>query len=124
MRGTPHEVEKIVKQAAAMDGVSLPIWIEQEPGSSGKHTIDHYQRTVLNGYPVRGDKKTGSKEAMAEPVSSAAEAGNMKILVGAWNRKFLDEIDTFPNGAHDDQVDALSGAFGKLMKPRNVPKPL
>ena len=27
---------------------------------------------------------------------------------------FLDEIEAFPLGGHDDQVDALSGAFMRL----------
>jgi len=26
----------------------------------------------------------------------------------------LDELETFPNGAHDDQVDTASGAYRKL----------
>ena len=31
-----------------------------------------------------------------------------------WNRDFLDEFELFPSGAHDDIVDAASGAFSKL----------
>jgi predicted phage terminase large subunit-like protein len=43
--------------------------------------------------------------------TSAAEAGNIRLVQGAWISDFLDEADAFPNGSHDDQVDAVSGAF-------------
>jgi predicted phage terminase large subunit-like protein len=114
LRGTPKAVEDTVKQTAEMDGREIQIWMEQEPGSSGKNTIDHYARDVLTGYSFRGHRATGSKEMRADPVSAAAEAGNVKIVKGAWNMAFLDEIEVFPHGSHDDQVDALSGAFLKL----------
>ena len=114
LRGTPKEVEDSVKQTAQLDGKAVPIWIEQEPGSSGKSTIDHFARNVLVGYAFRGDRVTGSKSRRADPVSAAAEAGNVKLVEGAWNRDFLDEVQSFPNAVHDDQVDAVSGAFEKL----------
>lgn len=114
LRGTPKEVEDSVKQTAQLDGIAVPIWIEQEPGSSGKSTIDHFARKVLVGHVFRGDRVTGSKCRRADPLSAAAEAGNVKLVEGSWNRAFLEEIQSFPNGAHDDQVDAVSGAFEKL----------
>lgn len=111
MRGTPREVERFVYQTAVEDGHDIPIRMEQEPGSSGVMTIDYYRRKILVGFDFRADRKTGSKEARANPMSSAAEAGNIAIVAGQWNRDFLDEISLFPNGAHDDQVDAVTGAF-------------
>jgi predicted phage terminase large subunit-like protein len=114
LRGTPKEVEDSVRQTAQLDGAAVPIWIEQEPGSSGKSTIDHFARQVLVGYAFRGDRVTGSKCRRADPVSAAAEAGNVRLIEGRWNRAFLEEIQSFPNGTHDDQVDAVSGAFEKL----------
>jgi hypothetical protein len=43
-----------------------------------------------------------------------AEAGNVALVPGPWNGAFLDELSTFPQGAHDDQVDAASLAFSQL----------
>lgn len=111
MRGTPREVEQFIYQTAIEDGRNVPVRMEQEPGSSGVMSIDYYRRQVLVGYDFRPDKKVGSKEVRANPFSSAAEAGNVYVLAGKWNRDFLDEISLFPNGAHDDQVDAVTGAF-------------
>jgi len=112
-RGTPMEVERRVKQTAILDAErAFPVYtyMEQEPGSSGVNTIDHYAREVLVGYHFRGDKVTGDKETRAAPFSSAAEAGNVKLIVGPWVNDFLDEAEAFPDSAHKDQVDAVGGA--------------
>ena len=119
VRTTPMGVEALIKQTAQLDGREVEIWIEQEPGSSGKVTIDHYQREVLKGYAVHGLRSTGSKVVRAQPVSSAAEAGNVALLEGPWITAFLDEVVLFPGGPHDDQVDTISGAVSVLM---NEPK--
>ena len=116
LRATPQNVEAVVKQCAQLDGTATRIFIEQEPGASGKSLVDYYVRVVLLGYALRGDKVTGDKITRAQPVSSQAEAGNIYLVNGAWISTFLDEAEAFPNGAHDDQVDALSGAFAQLTK--------
>jgi predicted phage terminase large subunit-like protein len=117
MRGSPLQVEQLVRQTAELDGRAVPVWIEQEPGSSGKNTIDHYVRNVLRGYTVRGHSPTGPKDVRANPVSSQAEAGNVKLVRGGWVPSYLDELDAFsPDCSHDDQVDATSGAFAMLTR--------
>ena len=114
-RGTPQTNENRIKRTAEMDGREVEIFMEQEPGSAGKSDIDHYARKILVGYAFReGVRNTGSKETRARPLSSAVEHGNVKLVRGSWNRDFLDECELFPYGDHDDQVDAASGAFGKL----------
>ena len=42
----------------------------------------------------------------------------MKILRGDWNKAFIEELRNFPNGKHDDQVDAGSDAFNELNEAR------
>jgi len=114
VRENPAGVEALVRQTAEGDGISTMIRMEQEPGSSGVNTIDNYARRILFGYTFKGVPSTGPKEVRAQPVSAAAEAGNIKIVKGAWNAAFLDEVTLFPNGDHDDIVDVLSGAFTDL----------
>lgn len=113
-RSTPAGVQALVKQTAEIDSIHVPVWIEQEPGSSGVNVIDHYQRNVLAGWNFSGDRVTGDKATRAAPLSSQAQAGNVKLLRGEWNRAFLEELGIFPHGQHDDQVDAASGSFGKI----------
>ena len=97
-----------------MDEGRVRIRMEQEPGASGKDQIRFYQKQTLSGYDFRGDKATGSKELRANPFAIMAEAGKVKLLKGKWNKDFLDEIETFPAGTHDDQIDSASGAFNEL----------
>ena len=122
VRRPPAEVELLVKQTAAVDGVGTKIWLEEEPGSSGKAITDHYVREVLNGFAVRGDKVTGPKIERWGPLSAQAGAGgqgdygNVALVEGEWNAEFLDELELAGSeaGVHDDQVDAAAGAYNKL----------
>jgi len=120
IRATPKGGDDLMAQTASLDGIETTVVIEQEPGASGKKLIDHYQRNALKGYAVYGCRATGSKEVRANPVSSAAQAGNIKLVRGSWIGDFLDELDSFPLGAHDDQVDALSGAFAQVSTPQEL----
>lgn len=43
-----------------------------------------------------------------------AETGNVRLARGRWNDAFVQELEAFPEGGHDDQVDALAGAFAML----------
>ena len=72
---------------------------------------------ALAGYTVRADKVTGSKLERAQPLAAQAEVGNVKLVRGAWNEPFLQELHAFPTkGVPDDQVDAASGAFNALKR--------
>ena len=55
------------------------------------------------------------------PVASQADAGNLALLRAPWNRVLLEELRDFPHGAKDDQVDALSRAFGMLATAQAAP---
>lgn len=112
MRGSPMKVERTVKNTASQDGKAVRVGVSQDPGQAGKAQAQAYVR-LLAGYNVRTKVETGDKVTRAGPVSAQAEAGNVKVLRGAWNDDFLTELENFPEG-HDDQVDALSGAFRSL----------
>jgi predicted phage terminase large subunit-like protein len=107
-------VDRLVLNTATQDGRQVKVRIPQDPGAAGKSTAAHMVR-LLDGFDVRAAPETGSKEVRATPVSAQAEAGNVKLVRGPWNESFLEEIGMFPNGAHDDQVDALSGAYAELL---------
>ena len=116
-RLTPKGNEDLIAAIAARDGTGTSIRMEEEPGSSGKDTIDHYARRVLVGYDFRGVRATGSKVERAAPFSAACEAGNIMIVRGPWDyNDFIDELCAFPRGLHDDRVDAASGAFSELAR--------
>lgn len=115
-RKSPQETEQEVKRTAEEDGYGVRIYLEQEPGASGKLVVDVWARRVLPGFTVSGNRSTGSKVIRAEPLRSAAEKRQLRMAAGAWNDAFIREASLFPDGEFDDQVDALSGAHQMLAK--------
>jgi phage terminase large subunit-like protein len=65
--------EKVIKSTAEMDQKAFPrhfIWVEQEPGSSGRESAEATIR-MLAGWKVRADRVTGNKEDRAPAVCRA-----------------------------------------------------
>jgi predicted phage terminase large subunit-like protein len=112
-RGSPQQVQALVRGTAEQDGPGVAIGMEQEPGSAGVTVIDHYLR-LLAGFNFHGQRSTGSKADRAQPLAAQAEGGAVKLLRGLWNKNFLDEAEIFPFGTHEDQIDACSAALNAL----------
>jgi predicted phage terminase large subunit-like protein len=91
------------------------IWHQQDPGSAGKDSAEATNR-LLMGYPAKFETVTGDKAARSEPLESAFQGALVFLLQGAWNEAFIVECVAFDNGNHDDQVDAASGAYNKLLE--------
>jgi predicted phage terminase large subunit-like protein len=113
-RSSPLDVERLLLATATEDGRDVPVWMEQEPGSSGVHVVDHIRRNVLDGFELRAKRPDANKVARAKPFSAAAEAGNVFVLRGPWNLEWLREVESFPLGDHDDSVDSTTGAHQAL----------
>ncbi|WP_394845174.1 phage terminase large subunit [Pendulispora brunnea] len=113
LRGTPREVQATILGTAELDGRATMIGIEQDPGSAGVFEADSYVR-LLAGHNVRKFRVSKDKVVRAQPVSAQAEGGNVRLLRGAWNEAFVQELEAFPEGNFDDQVDSFSGAFSAL----------
>jgi len=107
------EREKRIQSIAVLDGVDTNIWMEQEPGSAGKDSVQLSIRG-LAGFSARAERATGDKLTRADPFAVQVEAGNVLMLRGAWNQEYVDELRMFPNGKFKDQMDATSLAFNKV----------
>jgi len=105
--------EELIKAIAQLDGEKIRIGIEQEPGSGGKESAESTVKN-LRGFIVKVDKVTGSKELRAEPYAVQVGRENVYLKKADWNKEFIDEHQTFPNGKYKDQVDATSGAFAMI----------
>ena len=113
MQGTPLEVERRMHVTAQADGVNTMVGMEEEGGSSGKIVTDKYRR-LLGGFTFKAIHPQADKTIRAKPLSAAAEAGNLLIVQGDYVNAMLNELEVFPNGDNDDQVDALSGGLELL----------
>ena len=116
VRKRAEEVRELVKKSAAVDGDMVKIGIPKDPGQAGKEQAESYARMLL-GYLVYIDAESGPKEARAEPLAAAWQAGNVDVVRGAWNSLYFSQMEGFPSkDVHDDAVDASSGAFSYLTR--------
>jgi predicted phage terminase large subunit-like protein len=115
-RANPGDVEKMLLNTAAQDGKRVRIGFGQDPGQAGKSQAQHLVRG-LTGFTVRPATESGDKLTRFGPFSSQCLAGNVKILRGSWNEELFRILEGFPDLAHDDEVDACSGALEMLTIP-------
>lgn len=114
VRCGPDERDAAILNTASRDGRGVRVSLPQDPGQAGK-TQALYLARQLSGFRVKTSPETGDKVTRAEPFAAQCNVGNVLMVRGAWNAALLDELRVFPNGAHDDQVDALSRGFAEVM---------
>lgn len=117
-QGRSYERNQMMLRTARSDKekyAKVIIWHQQDPGSAGKDSAEDTNK-VLMGFPAHFETMTGDKETRSEPMESAFEGGLIYLLQGAWNKPFIDECVAFPRGQYDDQVDAGSSAYNKLLE--------
>jgi predicted phage terminase large subunit-like protein len=107
-------VRQIIMATAQADGPGVEISLPQDPGQAGKVQAQDMV-AMLAGFVVVAEPETGDKETRAQPFAAQCQAGNVSIVRGGWNESYLDELCTFPTAKFKDQVDASSGAFGRLV---------
>lgn len=109
------KIAEIAKADREKYGHRVTWWLEEESGIAGKERTAAIVRAVQAlGITCHTERATGSKTLRAEPLASAAEAGNVLLGPGDWRDPFRLEAADFPGSTHDDQVDAAAGMFNKL----------
>jgi predicted phage terminase large subunit-like protein len=89
-----------------------------EDKANGPGVIASLQAEIEGMIPVN---PAGGKEARAAAVAPLIEAGNVYLPSPAqcpWVEGLLSECEAFPNGLHDDQVDAMTQALTKTISRR------
>jgi predicted phage terminase large subunit-like protein len=109
-RSNPGDVERLLRNTADQDGKRVRIGFGQDPGQAGKSQALHLVR-ALDGFTARSASESGDKLTRFGPFSSQCRAGNVKFRRGSWNEEVFRVLEGFPDLAHDDEVDACSGAL-------------
>ena len=117
LRKSPHHVATAIENVASQDGKSVAVGFPQDPGQAGKSQAQALAR-MLSGYNVHARIESGDKPTRFGPFSAQCEAGNVFFVRGDWNEEFFDQLEGFPDAAHDDHADACSGAFNLLSESR------
>ena len=92
--------------------------VRVEPKATGKSLVQVLKKqTNLNIKEAVAPKE--SKTARVNSVSPIIESGRVHVPKGqVWVLSFLSECASFPNAAHDDQVDCLTGMLINELLPK------
>src|SRR3984893_14771597 len=112
-RANPGDVDRLLLNTATQDGKGVRIGFGKDPGQAGKSQALHLVR-ALSSFTVTPAPESGDKLTRFGPFSSQCRAGNLKIRRGSWNEELFRVLEGFPDLAHDDEVDACSGALEML----------
>ncbi|WP_029046235.1 phage terminase large subunit [Cupriavidus sp. amp6] len=112
-RGGPDDVERLLVGTAKRDGHRIMQSVPQDPGQAGKAQAAYLGKKLI-GVPFAFTTESGDKATRAAPFAAQVNVGNVRMLKAPWNDALIGEMRMFPNGAFDDQIDALSRAFNGL----------
>ena len=116
---SPLEIDRALKATASKDKEKygrVQIIIPQDPGQAGVYQKDHITK-LLHGYDFDFVRPTTDKVVRCKPFSAQVEHGNVYLINGDWNDKYILELEGFPDADHDDMVDASSDSYNNLVAP-------
>ena len=123
-RAAPDTITGLVQATAMADGNHCPQIIEEEKGAAGKMMVSLFRR-MLADVPEAGKvvpaPVTGAKPVRAFHFAAACNDKRVVLVAADWNAALLEEMDDFPDGAHDDQVDAGAHGYNYLV-PTGTPR--
>ena len=110
-----NDLKHVLQSTARMDSPAYTILLETGAGTSD--LLFNEYKNALTGYNVRQSKTKGAtKEDRATPLANAIYDGKVHVMItnDEHRQAFLDEFRAFPNGKHDDIVDACAHGFNYL----------
>lgn len=111
-RMTWHEIKSTISRYADLE--QNRIGIEAVGGFITAYEEIKKERlgkNIVVSLNLKGDKLT-----KANPWLAKVQAGRVFLVKAEWNYDFIEELRTFPDGKHDDQIDAVSLAFSMVKK--------
>lgn len=103
---------KFIPEYAERNGLDRRSRCLIEPKASGKSL-----KQMINALPlglsaveIKTHLVSEGKEARIQTAAPKIEAGQVVLVKGAWNERFVNQICTFPNATHDEYVDLIGYA--------------
>lgn len=112
----PEDTDVDILDNGKRDGKRCKVRWEIEPGSAG---IKENLRLVklMRGFDAMGIRPQGEKFLRSRSFQSSARVGLVKVVRGAWNKRWLAHMHGQPDLPHDDEHDAATGGFNHLNGP-------
>ncbi len=112
-RAEAPERNRRIADIARADGYGVAQYVEAF--GAYKDAYKELQEALRGVAVVHQSRLSGDKSAKAAPLEPVVDAGHLHLYSGGVSpetrRLLVDELTSFPNGSHDDIVDALSVAF-------------
>lgn len=115
-----NKVEQLFEGCAENDPPEVEVVIEQEPGSAGIYSAEHF-KSLAPQRKVRVVKSAaeGSKLLKAQPFIAHTERKKVWLVVedksdihaNPWVSKFIEQFAMFPEAPYDDMIDAAANAY-------------
>ena len=111
-----NDVKNVIRNTARLDGAAHTILLE--PGTTGgasKLLFEEY-KTALRGYNTIQSEPKGTKADRATPFANAVYDGLVHVCINndEMRELLISQLKSFPNGKHDDIVDAIAYAYNYL----------
>jgi len=117
------DLKKVLKQTAKADTSNIQILIETgTKGGAAKFLYNEY-KDYLTGYRTKQSEPIGSKVDRATPFKDAINDGKIHIAItdDEMRGALLEQLKSFPLGAHDDIIDAMAYAYNYLKDKGGTP---
>ena len=109
----PDTIMEIRRLRGMYDKCKTTLIEDKANGSAIITMLRHEMSGIIAVQPI------GSKMARVQAIIGAIESGNVYLPSDKrFTNDFVEECSTFPNGAHDDQVDSMSQALNRLIYQR------
>lgn len=115
---SPADADRVIVATANQDSKNVKVRWEKEGGSAGVRDEVHL-KSLLSGFDARAVSPRGDKVLRCKPIASEALRGNVKLLRGDWNDRYLNALHAFDGTSKpyiNDIADSSSGAFTELSK--------
>jgi predicted phage terminase large subunit-like protein len=110
MRENAPERDERIRMIAKLDGPYTKIGVGGSVDS--KDAIAALKKILKGKRIVSSVPENKDKVVRATPLEPIFQAGNVHVPFNApWLKDWLEEIEAFPLGTHDDQVDNLSSGY-------------
>lgn len=112
-----NDARRMVKAEMKRVGPKVPV-VGADNGA--QIAVDHLaldglrRDSELLHYKVKSLTIRGDKVTRAQPWLDRVHGGTVYVVDGLWNEEFFVELENFPHGGNDDQVDAVSVAVHYL----------
>ena len=106
-----------VQATARIDGLTKPILIETGTvGGAAKELYNLWRDDYLDEYNTKQSEAIGTKMDRATPLRYAMYDGHIHfhIMNKELRKTIIEQFRAFPNGKHDDMVDACAYAYNYL----------